>query len=183
MADELMKGETARLETTLLYLARRKYRIAKDVAADLVQASLLTFLEVKGRYPRSEEHPRIVVGIFRNKCREHIERSVRATRGLNSLKASAESTRAEIPAVRGESTMRGGVLGEIVEREDGRRILEALASLRPQAREMFRLIAEEGVTRKDLMDRLKLNKNTLDSRLHTYRKELQGLLGVRESRM
>lgn len=178
----LEKGETARLETSLVYLARHKYRIARDQAVDLVQSTLLTFLEVRHRYPKSEEHVRILVGIFRNKCREHIERSVRTTKGLASIRSTAENGIADVSSVRTESTGGGGILDEIVRREDGRLILEALATLRPEAREMLRLIAEEGVSRKELMRRLGLNANTLDSRLHTYRKELKELLKRRGSK-
>jgi RNA polymerase sigma factor (sigma-70 family) len=173
MNEVLERGDTARLEASLLYLARRQFRISKEVAEDLVQAALLTYLEVKHRYPRTEEHYRILVGIFRNKCREHIGRSVRAARGLESLRAAAS---AREPVAPQSATPGDGVLQDLVDREDGRRILEALGSLRPQAREMFRLITEEKLTRKELMRRFDLNPNTLDSRLHTYRREFRTLL-------
>lgn len=181
--DGVLGGdETARLEVSLLYLARRQFHIPKDAAADIVQSALVTFLEVRHRYAKPEEHLPILVGIFRNKCREHIERSVRTVRGLDALRVTARSGVAEVPSVRPEATMSGGVLGEIVNQEDGRRIVEALAGLRPQAREMFRLITEDGVSRKELMRRFGLNKNTLDSRLHTYRRELRERLSLSGSR-
>jgi RNA polymerase sigma factor (sigma-70 family) len=172
--DALEQGEEARLRSSLVYLARRRYRIRREVAEDLVQAALLTYLEVKHRYPRTEEHLRILVGIFRNKCREHIGRSVRAARGLHALRSSAESDGSQ--SVRGEATNEDGVLQDIVGREEGRLIVQALGRLRPQAREMFRLIVEENLTRKELMRRFAVNANTLDSRLHTYRKEFRRLL-------
>lgn len=175
----LGRGETARLESTLIYLARRKFQIPRDVAIDIVQSAILTFLQVKSRYPKPDEHLPILIGIFRNKCREHIEVSVRAGRRLDTLKNTAESRGSDIAFVRTEATMGGGVLGEIVDQEEGRRILAALATLRPQAREMFHLITVERLSRKELMQRFGLNKNTLDSRLHTYRKELQKLLDRR----
>lgn len=177
MRGLIASGGTAQLESRLLYLARRQYRIPRDTAADLVQASLVVFLEVQHRYPREDEHARILVGIFRNKCREHIEKSLRATRALSGLRASVESGEAPIPAVRARDRATGGVLGEVVRLEDGRRVMEALANLRPQARELFRLITEEGLTRKELIGRLGINPNTLDSRLHAYRRELRKLLG------
>jgi RNA polymerase sigma factor (sigma-70 family) len=169
-------GGTAELESKLLYLARRQFRIPRDVAADLVQSSLLVFLEVQHRYPRIEEHPQILVGIFRNKCREHIERSVRAARALNGLKASAESGDPTIAAVRARNRSNGGVLGEVVRQEDGRRVIRAIESLRAPARELFRLITEEGLSRQELIRRLGTNPNTLDSKLHAYRKELRRIL-------
>jgi RNA polymerase sigma factor (sigma-70 family) len=176
MDGVLEKGETARLHTSLVYLARRQYRIARDIAEDLVQAAMVTWLEVKHRYPRAEEHLRILVGIFRNKCREHIGRSVRTARGMESLRSNAISGGPAAATLRAAPATEDGVLSDIVNREDGRLILEALGNLRPQAREMFRLIAEEGLSRKELMERFSLNANTLDSRLHTYRRELRAIL-------
>jgi RNA polymerase sigma factor (sigma-70 family) len=178
---EAVTGEAARLKSSLLYLARRKFRISRDAAEDLVQSALLTYLEVRHRYPRSEEHARILVGIFRNKCREHIERCVRTARGMHALRSTLATKADRVAAARPESTMAGGVLGEIVQHEDGRRILRALSQLRPQASEMFRLITEEGVSRRELMRRYGLNANTLDSRLHAYRKELRALLDRRRN--
>jgi RNA polymerase sigma factor (sigma-70 family) len=174
MQGVLDTGETARLQTSLVYLARRQYRITREVAEDLVQSALLTYLEVKHRYPRTEEHLRILVGIFRNKCREHIGHSVRTARKLDQLRTSVDSDGHR--AVRGGSTKEEGVLEDIVNREEGRLILQALGRLRPQAREMFRLIAEDKLSRKELMARFDVNANTLDSRLHTYRKEFRKLL-------
>jgi DNA-directed RNA polymerase specialized sigma24 family protein len=141
-----------------------------------VQSSLLTFLEVRGRYPRADEHAKILVGIFRNKCREHIERSVRSARGIQSLRAAAETKGGAVVADASRARIEIGVLHDLVHREEGGRILEALAHLRPQAREMFRLITEEGLSRRELMERFGLNANTLDSRLHTYRREFRQAL-------
>jgi RNA polymerase sigma factor (sigma-70 family) len=168
--------ETAHFQTGLVYLARRQYRLSRDVAEELVQSALVTYLEVRHRYPRTEEHTRILVGIFRNKCREHIGRSVRTARTLDGLRRAAVGQASGTPGARVEPMLETGVLGEIVNREEGRLILEALARLRPQAREMFRLITEEGLSRKELMDRFGLNANTLDSRLHAYRGEFRKIL-------
>jgi DNA-directed RNA polymerase specialized sigma24 family protein len=68
---------------------------------------------------------------------------------------------------------------EVLRREDARQILSALAKLRPEAREMFRLLAEEDLGRKGLLEHYDLNKNTLDTRLHAFRKELRKLLADR----
>jgi RNA polymerase sigma factor (sigma-70 family) len=171
----LDRAESERIERSLVYLARRRFRLARDVAEDLVQSALVTYLEVRDRYPRTEEHFRILVGIFRNKCREHIERAVRSARGFESLRRDALANGpAAGPLKCGPAE--DDVLAHLIEREDGRRIVAALARLRPQAREMFRLITEEGLSRRELMERFRLNKNTLDSRLHTYRRELREML-------
>jgi RNA polymerase sigma factor (sigma-70 family) len=175
--DGVLDGEeTSRFQTGLVYLARRQFRLSRDIAEELVQSALVTYLEVRHRYPRTEEHLRILVGIFRNKCREHIGLSVRAARNLDGLRRATIDSAAGVTGKRAEAMLEAGVLSEIVNREDGRLILEALARLRPQAREMFRLITEEGLTRKALMQRFNLNANTLDSRLHAYRGELRKIL-------
>ena len=54
-----------------------------------------------------------------------------------------------------------------------------LADLRPEAREMFRLLVKEEVGRKGLIEHYGLNKNTLDTRLHVFRRELKNLLRKR----
>lgn len=171
--------EAARFQGRLRYFAWRRYRIPPQVAEDLVQAALLTYLEVRDRYPNPEEHPKILVGIFRNKCREHIDGHLRAERRLRALRAKAGSGDTGIPAVHVESATDDGVVGEIVRREELHLVLQALAELRPSAREMFRLIVEEGASRKDLIRRYGLNKNTLDSRLRAYRRELRTILAKR----
>lgn len=176
--DDALEGAVAvRVTPGLLYLAWRRYGIQRDVAEDLIQAATLTYLQVRERYPNRDEHTRILAGIFRNKCREHLASKARATRNLHALSTTLSAGAGDATSAKVEATMGGGVLGELVQKEEGRRILGALGRLRPQAREMFRLIAEEGITRKELMVRMALNPNTLDSRLHAYRKELRDLLG------
>ena len=68
---------------------------------------------------------------------------------------------------------------EEVQKEDAEAILGALAELLPEAREMFRLLVEEEVGRQGLIEEYGLNKNTLDTRLHVFRKELRDLLKKR----
>ncbi len=171
--------ERADLEARLLYLAWRWYRIPSDTAEDIVQTAMMTFIEVCERYPNPDEHSVILVGIFRNKCREYIARTMRTARGLRALRTAAQSGTATIPVLPAESTPEDGVLHELVNREDGSLILSALSELRPKAREMFSLIVEKGATRQDLIDHYGINKNTLDSRLHAYRKELREILSKR----
>jgi RNA polymerase sigma factor (sigma-70 family) len=177
--DDLWDGaEATRLQDTLFYLACRQYRIPRQIAEDLVQAAFLTYLEVRDSYPNVDEHPRILVGIFRNKCREHIGRSVRQARSVRALRTALE-TRMSVSSTSSADVAEKGLLDEMVNREDKFLILEALGELRPKARELFRLIAEEGVSRKELIQRYGLNKNTLDSRLHSFRREFRNLLARR----
>ena len=179
MDPVLGEAVTARLRERLLYLGWRRYRIPKDVSEDLVQATLVTYIEVRDRYPNRDEHPRILVGIFRNKCREHIDSHVRAERKRRLLHDSVRRGEVGASILAANPTDETGIVDEIVRREDENLILSALAQLRPQAREMFRLIIDEGATRQDLIERYGLNKNTLDSRLHTYRRELRKFLEQR----
>lgn len=174
------------VERKLHFIARQRYRIPRQEADDLIQATIQTLLEVRHRYPRTDEHARIVVGIFRNKCREHIERAVRGTRRLDELKREIEAGTADLPTIRAARESEGGLVEDLIRREEAERILRALALLRPEAREMFRLITEFGFSRKQLIEHFGLNPATLDSRLHSYRNELkktlQRLLSARPSR-
>lgn len=167
------------VERKLHFIARERYRIRHQEAVDLIQSTIETFLQVRERYRRAEEHPRIVVGIFRNKCREHIERAVRSGRRVEELRREIEAGTADLPRIREARRGEGGLIDDMIRREQSAQILNALAALRPEARELFRLITEEGLTRKQLIARLGLNPATFDSRLHTYRKELKRLLEER----
>lgn len=161
----------------LRYFAWRWYRIRGDKADDIVQSAWLTYMEVRERYAGEHARPDLLLGILRNKCREHIARRIRTSRALTGLRAAAEAGETAIPVLPTPSPD-AGVVDELVHREDERIILEALGEVRPKAREMFRLLAE-GATRKDLIRRFGLNPNTLDSRLHAYRVELREILEER----
>jgi RNA polymerase sigma factor (sigma-70 family) len=172
-----LEGEERKaLQARLLYFAWRWYRLPRDVAEDIAQTAIVTYLEVAHRYPNREEHPMILIGIFRNKCREHIAAATRAARALADLRSAAETGDTDIPALAAPPGGQDGVLDDLVHSETGRRILRAFMELRPKAREMFRLIVDEGYTRQDLIEYYGLNPNTLDSRLHAYRRELKEVL-------
>lgn len=178
MDRALESAMTARLQERLLYLGWRRFRFPRDVCEDLFQAALVTYLEVRDRYPNADEHPKILVGIFRNKCREHIDRHVRQEKKRRALHESVRRGEAGVTVLAPNPGPDDGIVDELVHREEETLILEALTELRHEAREMFKLILE-GVSRKELIERYGLNKNTLDSRLHTYRKEFRKLLEQR----
>lgn len=173
MAGDFDPTGIREVERKLHFIARQRYRIPRQEADDLIQATIHTFLEVRNRYPRPEEHAPIIVGIFRNKCREHIERAVRGTRRLDELKREIQAGTADLPTIRAAREGEGGIIEDLIRREEAERILRALALLRPEAREMFRLITEFGFSRKQLIEHFGLNPATLDSRLHSYRNELK----------
>jgi RNA polymerase sigma factor (sigma-70 family) len=166
--------ELEALRGKLIYLAWHSYRIHATDADDVVQASFATYFEIRDRYPRTEDHSAILIGVFRNKCREHIDRVIREQRRHSEYIRKLAPTTAS--SVSGPESPGTSVLEDLVREEEGRLILEALSNLRPDARAAFEALLDEDVGRKGLIDRLGLNKNTLDSRLHVYRSELRKLL-------
>ncbi len=176
-AGSVFEPETMeRISAKLLQVAWFRYRIPREQAEDVLQTAFAAFLSVRHRYEVEEEHPAILVGIFRKKCLEHIDRSVREKTKLRRYCNAADSAR-ENPWIRRDRPAEApSVIDELVRREDGRQILEAIAELRPTSRKLFALILRRGLGRKELIDELGINKNTLDSRLHVGRRELRGLL-------
>jgi RNA polymerase sigma factor (sigma-70 family) len=170
------------LRRRLLDLAWFRYRVPRDPAEDVFQAAFAAFLEVRGSYGPMVDDRALLAGIFRNKCLEHIDRSVREQKRLRAYCASGDVLR-ENPWIRPSSPGEDrSVVDQIVRDEDRREIAEAIARLRPLAKELVTLMDREGLDRQELIRRLKLNKNTLDSRLHACRRELRTLLrktGVR----
>ena len=172
-------GGLRKIREKLTFLAWRKFRIAEQDAGDILQGTIATYFEVRHRYPPEENHTGILVGIFNNKCLEHIDRSVREAKKIRKFCSDADALR-EHPRL--EPDGRGAAestLDEVVRREDAQHILSALADLRPEAREMFRLLVEDEVGRAGLIEHYGLNKNTLDTRLHVFRSELKNLLRKR----
>jgi RNA polymerase sigma factor (sigma-70 family) len=165
-----------KLATKLGQLAWFRYRIRSQRAEDIVQTSFATFLAVRHRYEKVADHPAILIGIFRKKCLEHIDRSVRDQRKLDQYCRSAAAAR-ENPWIRprraGESH---SVIDELIRREERTQIKNAIDSLRPSSRELVSKMVEDGMGRKELVEHLGLNKNTVDSRLHVTRRELRKIL-------
>ena len=116
MSGARIPNALAAMERRLLYLARRTYRIPRDRAADLVRSTRAAFLQLQRRDP-SADSARILVTIFRDACRRHVERGGDAARSPH--------------------------------------LLQALAALRPPGREVFRLITEENLSRREVAERLR----------------------------
>ena len=164
------------LRSKLLDLAWFRYRIPRDRAEDVFQSAVTAYLEGRANYAQVPDAQALLAGFFRNKCLEHIDRSVRETRRLRTYCSSADAARTNPwirPTRAGEVA---SVVEDLVRDEDRRRILCALERLRPMSRELVSLIDRDELDRKGLIERLKLNKNTLDSRLHSCRRELRALL-------
>lgn len=166
----------ARIARKLTQIAWFRYRIPVQQAEDVVQTAFTAFLEVRHRYESVADHPAILVGVFRKKCLEFIDRAVREKRKLDRYCASPDAAR-ENPWIRpARSGEAPSVLDEIVHREEREQISQAIRELRPRYRSLVQLLAEKGFDRQKVIEHLRLNKNTVDSRLHVTRRELRRLL-------
>jgi RNA polymerase sigma factor (sigma-70 family) len=164
----------------LIQLAWFRFRIPAIEAEDVLQNTFAAYLEVRERYAVLAEHRAILVGIFRKKCLEHIERSVREKRRLRRYCSTADAVR-ENPWLRPMSAARvSSVLDDLVRKETRGRILEAIAELQPRSRTLAALIGRKGLGRRELIELFDLNKNTFDSRLHACRTQLRKLLRQRD---
>lgn len=163
------------LREKLVTIARYKYGLQNTDAQDAFQEAILTWMEVAERYSSEKEPLKVFLGVFHKKCLELIDRQSRERKKLKkpSRLPEAPSGRRVGSALCGNEP---STLSSIVQKEDGQRILEALARLPPEAREVFRLLAEEEVPRQDLIELLNLNANTVDSRLRKFRNELRNVL-------
>jgi RNA polymerase sigma factor (sigma-70 family) len=169
----------AALTRSFVRHARFRYRIGPNDAEDLVQSSVATYLESGDRFSGVANHNALLFGIFRKKCLEHIDRSVRERRKLRRMCATPDAARENAwirPSRAGESP---GVLESLVRDEERRQILDAVAALRPTSQRLVTLMTDDGVSRQGLIELTGLNKNTLDSRLHVCRGELRNLLRER----
>jgi RNA polymerase sigma factor (sigma-70 family) len=166
--------ETLRLKLTAI--AWRRYRIPEAEAEDVAHTAIATYCEVHERYAGEPNPFAILFGIFRKKCLELIDRSVRDLRRLRACSGSPDAARVNPRLDPEGSGSSRPPLELLIRREDVALILEALDELRPEARAMLRLLLLEGVGRPELLDRYSINPNTLDWRLHTYRKEFREVL-------
>jgi RNA polymerase sigma factor (sigma-70 family) len=169
----------AALTRSFVRHARYRYRIGPNDAEDLVQSSVATYLERGEKFADVPNHNALLFGIFRKKCLEHIDRSVRERRKLRRMCMTADAAR-ENPWIRPSRTGESpGVLESLVRDEERQMILQAVASLRPKSQELVTLIVDDGVSRQGLIELTGLNTNTLDSRLHVCRNELRDRLRER----
>ena len=179
MTDENVKDPEffQKLTEKLVAVAWHRHHIRRVDALDVMQTTMVTWLEVKDRYQDVENRLGLLLGIFHNKCLEYIDGSVREAKKLKGISGSPAARSADLPSLK--DAAEDSTLAAVMKREEGELILAALSELRPEARDMFRLIADEEIDRKDLIRRYGLNKNTLDSRLRAFRQELRSILSRR----
>jgi RNA polymerase sigma factor (sigma-70 family) len=172
-----------RIAQKLTQIAWFRYRIAVEEAQDVIQNAFVAFLEVRHRYEAVADHPAILIGVFRKKCLEHIDRSVREKRKISRYCSTTDAAR-ENPWIRpkraGEAP---SALEQVVKQEEREHIHGAIEDLKPAARSLISLMSEKDFDRQKVIDELKLNKNTVDSRIHVTRRELRRLLRKREISM
>lgn len=164
------------IRTKLTRIAWHRYRIRATDAEDVVQGTFATYLEVRQRYGDAEDHRAILLGIFRKKCLEHIDRSVRSVRRFRKYCTNVDAAR-ENPWIRPSAPAQTpSVLDDLVRRDARREILRAIANLGPSSRDLVGLITHKKMNRQEMIRFLQVNKNTLDSRLHLARRELREVL-------
>lgn len=176
---DLSPEEVAALAATMVGVARRQYRLKPFDAEDAAQEAFVTFLQIRNRYPRTAEHPAILVGILKKKCLEHIGAVARDNRRLARYCAKPDAARENAwirPRLAGTAP---SAIDDVVRAEARALTLDAIRNLKPAARKLTRLITWHDFDRKELIERLELNKNTLDSRLRACRTQLRHLLDRR----
>lgn len=179
LADQ--RGYT-KVVNRLVLMAWHRYRLPRAEAEDVAQTAVTAYLEVRHRYSDESNQKAILIGIFRKKCLEYIDRSVRERVKLQTYGKRVEERRARKRLDPGADHNGRAVrkpepvVERIIHEEDVDLILSALGELRPEAREMLTLLVVQDVGRKGLIEKYGLNENTLDSRLHVYRNEFRAVL-------
>jgi RNA polymerase sigma factor (sigma-70 family) len=165
-----------KVQRKLVYLAWRKYRIGATDAEDIFQNAVATYYEIKDRFDKSDNETAILVGIFYKKCLEHLDARKRESRRIKSITKNLQESGSSAWFTPENVKENRSILGELIRREDGRRILSAMASLKPESQEMFRLMVEEELGRQEMIRHFGVNKNTYDTRLRAARLELKDAL-------
>jgi DNA-directed RNA polymerase specialized sigma24 family protein len=166
-------ARTAALQAKVAYMARVRYGIRPGDAPDIFHEAVATYLTVHGRYPPSDNHFGILVGIFHLKALEHIASRQRTDRVATRLVSHLRADRPDV--ARGEDP-KGTVTDRIVRDEDATLIRKAIGSLAPDAREMLLALAEGRASRLELIEKHGLNRNTFDTRLRAIRLRLKKAL-------
>lgn len=167
----MKEADFARVEERLGYIARRRYRFRDEVASRLARSTVEVFRQRPEQPEQPEQSNEVLIRLLRGKCREHIRRQISKTAQQNAIRDVMP--RADVPVA-----LASGALDGLSSRDARQLVLEAIAELRPRAREAFQFL-HRGATRIDLLDsieRLGINKTTMDSRLSAYRDEFCRIL-------
>ena len=150
-------------------IGRRRYRMSADDAEDVFQDSVLTYLLSRNRYPAGSNHFGVLVGVFHRKALASLRRSRRRVRSFERVaRRLASARRAPEPP---DAAM--------IRAERSAAIQAAVNALADDVRETLLCLAEGRHRRFELIERLGINRNTFDSRLHVARKRLRQHLARR----
>jgi RNA polymerase sigma factor (sigma-70 family) len=152
----------ARLREMTRSMARTRHGIQATDAEDVFQDAVVTYLQIRGRYPPDANHFGLLVSVFELKSREFVSRNGRRGRGLRRLAAHTPRTPVEPPA------------DELAERaETAKAIRDSIAHLAHDARRVLLQLARGRRRRLELIAELGINPNTFDSRLRQARERLR----------
>lgn len=167
----LSEDEQVRMKERMLYIAQRRYRLRQDVADEVTEATLESYEQrLQWDDGRDDQH-RVLIGLLRDRCREHIRRQLTRT-------AQANAVRDKMPDVDVRTAIAAGALDDIASHDARKLILEAVAELRPKAWEALQAV-RTGATRLDLMDviqNLGMNSPRNASGIRAYQTEFRQIL-------
>jgi RNA polymerase sigma factor (sigma-70 family) len=163
----------AALLAKVTYMARTRYGIRAQDAQDIFHESVVTYLQIHGRYPPGDNHFGLLVGVFQRKALEFLGASQRKDRVAERLLARLRADRPDL--ARGEDPS-GNVADCVIREEDARLIRAAIDALSPESRELVLALAEGRATRLEMIESLGMNRNTFDTRLRTVRLRLKKAL-------
>jgi RNA polymerase sigma factor (sigma-70 family) len=163
----------AALFSKVSFLARARYGIRPQDAEDIFQDSVVTYLAIHERYPPTDNHFGILVGVFHKKSLEFLDSEDRNGRVARRFVARLQADRPVV--ARGEDPG-GPAVDRVVREEDSALIRAAISTLSDDARELLLALAEGRMSRLDMIQALGVNRNTFDTRLRSVRMRLKRVL-------
>lgn len=170
MADD---ARVAALFSKVCFLARARYGILPQDAEDIFHEAVATYLTIHERYPPGDNHFGLLVGIFHKKSLEFLDGQDRRGRVARRFVARLQADRPDV--ARGEDPS-GAAVERVVREEDANLIRAAIGSLSGEARELLLTLAEGRMTRLEMIETLRVNRNTFDTRLRGVRLRLKRAL-------
>lgn len=176
--DALMEAmsddrRVAALFAKVCFLARARYGILPQDAEDIFHEAVATYLSIHERYPPQDNHFGLLVGIFHKKSLEFLDGKDRRGRVAKRFVARLQADRPDV--ARGEDPS-GAAVERVVREEDANLIRAAIGSLSGEARELLLTLAEGRMTRLEMIETLRVNRNTFDTRLRGVRLRLKRAL-------
>ena len=138
--------------------------VAPEDVDDLTQTTFLIVLDVASRYRGNQSARNWLFGLAVNAVRQHRRMSARIARKLAAWSREPHAAPSRTPS---ES---------LEQREDSARAIRALARLSPKKREVFVMVAMEGVPAETTSEALGIPVGTVWTRLHHARLELRAYL-------